>query len=206
VNVGPGSYTLTVTDGNGCSTSLNGGSAFTVNSTSGVVASFTSDFTTGETPLLVSFTNTCTGGVSYLWQFPENDTAQTFNSTYTFTELGINTVCLIADNGAGCADTTCAEIDVFINSTFVIPNVFTPNGDDVNDMFTVKNVGLETLDAEVYNRWGQKQYEWHTTNGGWDGRTASGVLVPDGTYYFMIRATGFDGKEYFEKGSFELIR
>ena len=49
-------------------------------------------------------------------------------------------------------------------------------------------------------------YEWHTTNGSWDGRTASGVLAPNGTYYFIINAIGIDKKEYFEKGSFSLIR
>jgi large repetitive protein len=206
INAGPGVYTLTITDANGCSTQVGGTSGLSVTSTSGVVASFTSDFTTGETPLLVNFTNTCTGGVTYLWQFPGNDTASTLNANYTFTTLGLNTVCLIADNGVGCIDSICSDIDVFINSVFVIPNIFTPNGDDVNDVFTVKNVGLEKMDAEIYNRWGQKEYEWHTTNGGWDGRTTSGVLVPDGTYFFLIRAKGFDGKEYFEKGSFELMR
>ncbi|MCK6650331.1 MAG: gliding motility-associated C-terminal domain-containing protein, partial [Bacteroidia bacterium] len=110
------------------------------------------------------------------------------------------------DNGVGCADTACVDIDVYINSTFVIPNIFSPNGDGTNDVFGVQNKGLETMDAEVYNRWGQKEYEWHTPNGGWDGRTASGVPAPDGTYYFIIKAKGFDGKEYFEKGSFTLVR
>jgi gliding motility-associated-like protein len=205
-NVGPGVYTLTITDGNGCVTTISGGSTLTVTSTSGVVASFTTDPATGEKPLLVNFTNTSTGGVTYLWEFPNGNTSTSVDASFIFTQLGTNSVCLIADNGSGCADTACTTIDVFINSTFIIPNVFTPNGDEVNDIFTVKNVGLETMDAEIYNRWGQKQYEWHTTNGGWDGRTAAGVLVPDGTYFFIMSAKGFDGKEYFEKGSFELIR
>jgi gliding motility-associated-like protein len=205
-NVGPGVYTLTITDSNGCVTTTGGGSAFNVTSTSGVTASFTATPPTGEKPLPVAFTNTSIGGVSYLWQFPNGSTDTSFNSMFTFTQLGSNSVCLIADNGVGCVDTACTTIDVFINSVFVIPNVFTPNGDNVNDIFTVKNVGLETMDAEIYNRWGQKEYEWHTTNGGWDGRTAAGVLVPDGTYFFIISAKGIDGKEYFEKGSFELIR
>jgi gliding motility-associated-like protein len=205
-NVGPGVYTLTITDANGCTATLGGGNGTTVTSTSGVTASFTSDVITGEKPLPVSFTNTSIGGVSYTWMFPDGTSSNTLNASFVFTELGMNTICLVADNGVGCADTACAEIDVFQNSVFVIPNVFTPNGDDVNDVFTVKNVGLETMDAQIFNRWGQKQYEWHTTNGGWDGRTASGVIVPDGTYYFMISAKGYDGKEYFEKGSFELIR
>lgn len=205
-NVGPGVYTLTVTDANGCSTQIGGGTGFTVNSSSGVTASFSADPVTGEEPLPVNFTNTTVGGTSWLWLFPDGSTDTTTNANFTFTQLGSQTVCLTAFNNAGCQDTACATIDVFINSVFVIPNVFTPNGDDINDVFTVKNVGLEKLDAEIYNRWGQKEYEWHTTNGGWDGRTAAGMLVPDGTYFFIISAKGIDGKEYFEKGSFELIR
>ena len=114
--------------------------------------------------------------------------------------------CLIATTASGCADTACESIDVYINSVFVIPNVFTPNDDNVNDIFTVTAIGLKTLDAEIYNRWGQKLYEWHTTNGGWDGRSDAGVLAPDGTYYYIIKATGIDKKEYLEKGPFTLIR
>jgi gliding motility-associated-like protein len=205
-NVGPGVYSLTVTDANGCSVQTVSGPDFTITSTSGVTASFTADQSTGETPLPVNFVNTSVGGTSYVWQFPDGSTDTTTNAFFTCTQIGNQRVCLVANNSAGCSDSTCVEIDVFINSTFVIPNVFTPNGDDINDIFTVKNVGLEKMDAEIYNRWGQKEYEWHTTNGGWDGRTAAGVLVPDGTYFFIISAKGIDGKEYFEKGSFELIR
>lgn len=202
-NVGPGSYSLIVTDTNGCSITAG---PFTVNSTMGVVASFTADPVTGETPLSVNFTNTSTGAANYLWQFGTGDTSTVFSPTYVYTPLGQFTACLIASTTTGCSDTACTTIDIFINSVFVIPNVFTPNDDNVNDLFTVKAIGLATMDAEVYNRWGQKEYEWHTTNGGWDGRTASGVPAPDGTYYFIIKATGIDRKEYFEKGAFTLLR
>nr|MBA3972122.1 gliding motility-associated C-terminal domain-containing protein [Bacteroidota bacterium] len=203
INVGPGTYSLVVTDSNGCSSTAG---PFTINSTVGVVASFTADPVTGETPLPVTFTNTSIGAANYLWQFGTGDTSSVISPVYTYVPLGQFTACLIASTTSGCSDTACTTIDIFINSVFVIPNVFTPNDDNVNDIFTVQAVGLKTMDAEIFNRWGQKEYEWHTTNDGWDGRTASGVPAPDGTYYFMIKATGIDGKEYFEKGSFTLIR
>ena len=205
-NVGPGIYTLTITDANGCITQVGGSSSFNITSTSAVVAAFTPDPVSGEKPLTVNFTNNSTGAVNYLWSFGTGPNSTLSNPSFIYTQLGNFTVCLYADNGLGCADTACSTIDVYINSTFVIPNIFTPNDDGVNDIFTVKNVGLETMNAEIYNRWGQKEYEWHTTNGGWDGRTASGVFAPDGTYYFIISAKGYDGKEYFEKGSFSLVR
>jgi gliding motility-associated-like protein len=204
-NVGPGNYTLTVTDGNGCITQISA-SQFTVTSTNAVVAAFTATPNTGETPLLVQFTNASVGAVNYVWNFGTGLPSTLQDPSFTYNQVGAYTACLYADNGIGCADTACVTIDVYINSTFVIPNVFSPNDDGTNDVFGVQNKGLETMDAEVYNRWGQKEYEWHTTNGGWDGRTASGVPAPDGTYYYIIKAKGFDGKEYFEKGSFTLVR
>ncbi len=204
--VGPGNYVLTITDSNGCSITLGGLSGYVVNSSSSVVASFTANPITGETPLAVTFTNTSTGASSYFWTFGTGDTSTVFSPTYIYTPLGQFPACLIATNAAGCADTACTTIDVFINSVFVIPNIFTPNGDNNNDVFTIQAVGLETLEAEIFNRWGQKVYEWQTTNGGWDGRTLSGVEAPDGTYYFIIKAKGIDDKEYFEKGYLLLTR
>ena len=76
----------------------------------------------------------------------------------------------------------------------------------MNDVFSVTSKGLKTLDAQIYDRWGLKMYEWHTPNGGWDGVTASGLAASDGTYYYIISAEGIDGKKYFEKGAFTLIR
>jgi gliding motility-associated-like protein len=95
--------------------------------------------------------------------------------------------------------------NLIVVSVLIIPNVFTPNGDGINDIFTMQSSGLATLDAVIYNRWGQQLYEWHTINGGWDGY-ASGVPAPNGTYYYRINATGIDGKIYSEQGSFALIR
>ncbi|MES2593037.1 MAG: PKD-like domain-containing protein [Bacteroidota bacterium] len=203
-SAGAGNYTLTVTDSNGCSVSAG---PFVVPATPPVVAGFTLTPITGETPLLVNFTNTSSvEAVNFLWEFGTGDSSVAVNPSYTYLPLGDFIVCLTADNGFGCSDSACASVNVYLNSVFIIPNVFTPNDDDVNDVFSVQTVGLKKMDAEIFNRWGEKEYEWHSTNGSWDGRTASGVEAPAGTYYFIISATGIDGKEYFEKGTFTLIR
>lgn len=202
-NVGPGSYSLTITDGNNCSVVAG---PFSVISTQAVFASFTPDPLTGETPLTVTFTNNSAGAATYSWQFGTGDSSTVDSPSYVYTPLGTFTVCLTAVSASNCVDTACATINIFINSVFIIPNIFTPNGDGINDVFTVRAIGLKTMDAEIFNRWGQKEYEWHTTNGGWDGRTASGVLAPAGTYYYIIKAIGIDGKDYFEKGVFTLVR
>jgi gliding motility-associated-like protein len=111
----------------------------------------------------------------------------------------------MSDDGK-CFDKTCITIDVDIRAEYMIPNIFTPNNDGINDVFTIAGKGIESVHAEIYNRWGQKEYEWNTTNGGWDGYSASGIPSTSGTYYFMVEIKGMDGKKYSESGSLTLLR
>jgi gliding motility-associated-like protein len=174
----------------------------TVNKT---VAAFTANPTSGEMPLFVQFTNGSTGANHYSWEFGNGSTSSEVNPSYTYTQVGHYEACLMSDDGK-CYDKTCFSIDVDIHSAFVIPNVFTPNNDGVNDVFTIAGKGIESVHAEIFNRWGQKEYEWDTTNGGWDGYSASGALSASGTYYFMVEIKGMDGKNYSESGSLTLLR
>ncbi|MEO6902386.1 MAG: PKD-like domain-containing protein [Bacteroidia bacterium] len=204
-NVGAGTYILKIIDANGCYAKVGAGKTLTIVDKNKVVAAFTPSPTSGEIPLLVTFTNNSVGANHYTWNF-DAGTSALKDPTYLYDRIGKFNVCLIADNNGNCADTICKVIEAYINFIFVIPNVFTPNGDGVNDLFTISGKGIESLHADIYNRWGQKEYEWNTINGGWDGRSATGLAAPSGTYYYMINAIGFDGKKYVEKGSLTLIR
>jgi gliding motility-associated-like protein len=204
-NVYSGAYSLTIIDANGCSPATTVG-PFTVASTTSVVAAFTANPVSGETPLTVNFTNNSTGATNYLWLFGTGDTSSTVNPTYIYKPVGDFKACLAASNSYGCYDTACSSVDISVYSVFIIPNIFTPNGDGNNDIFTVFAKGLKSIDAEIYNRWGQKLYEWHTINGGWNGLTASGIAAAEGTYYYIIKATMIDGKDYSKQGFFSLQR
>ena len=76
----------------------------------------------------------------------------------------------IVRNKYGCADTVYKVIDV--KPTFVIyfPNVFTPNGDDLNDVFMAKGVGITKFAMQIYDRWGEEVFSTREMNYGWDGR------------------------------------
>ena len=205
-NAAPGTYILTITDANGCSTKIGAGKNLNIISLNKVHAFFTANPTTVEMPLPVQYTNASTGALNYNWSFGDGQTSTDINPSHSYQQLGDFSTCLMADDGAKCFDTVCINIKVFINSAFIIPNVFTPNDDGINDVFGILGKGIASLHAEVFNRWGQKEYEWDTPNGGWDGRSASGHSSPAGTYFVIIKAKGMDGKDLLEKGSFTLLR
>jgi len=173
----------------------------------GVVAIINAAPTTGAIPLSVFFGNGSTtgSGISYTWDFGDGNNSNAFEPTNIYTGIGNYTGTLIVTDGI-CSDTATVIIDAFGESAIIIPNVFTPNGDGSNDVFTVDGVNLESVTGEVYNRWGQLMFSWDNVKGYWDGTTLAGSEAPDGTYFYIITATGADGTEYLEKGGFSLIR
>jgi gliding motility-associated-like protein len=98
-----------------------------------------------------------------------------------------------------------------INSMLEIPNVFTPNGDGINDEFKVSYKSLVSFSAKVYNAWGRLVYSWTDPAQGWDG-TIGGNPAAEGTYFYYIEAVGADKDEkgnpisYVYKGDINLLR
>lgn len=98
--------------------------------------------------------------------------------------------------GTQCPCETCtqdsAEVTVSISvSDLQVPNVFTPNGDGMNDEFRVQYRSLLEFHCWVYNRWGKLVYEWTDPAQGWDG-TINGRPAAEGAYFYVIRARGTD--------------
>jgi gliding motility-associated-like protein len=90
--------------------------------------------------------------------------------------------------------------------TLEIPNVFTPNGDNANDVFTIHSTGVKEISLQIFNRWGQKLHEFTGPQASWDGLAPNGAKVPEGTYFLFIKATGFDGTEIEKNGTLNLFR
>lgn len=99
------------------------------------------------------------------------------------------TYTLVGVSKYGCMDTTQINIKVEYESKIAIPNAFSPNGDGVNDVFSLANLKFETLQIfQVYNRYGQLVFETMDKNKGWDG-TFKGENVPADVYYYNIMFT-----------------
>ena len=86
------------------------------------------------------------------------------------------------------------------------PNVFTPNGDNENDIFKfgIGNITLQS--AIIYNRWGEKMFEWMAPFAGWDGRTTSGMPASNGIYFYVFTAIDKDKNIVKKTGSLLLTR
>ena len=180
-----GSYTCIITDGVGCTSSQ----VVTVTTSPQPSASFSATPTAGTAPLVVNFTNTSQNANTYSWIFGDGGTSSLLNPTHTYTAAGTYIAILAVSNSNGCWDTIKMTIEVSDEFMVIVPNVFSPNTDGTNDVFYINSKGLKELDAEIYDRWGLKMYEWHTIKGGWDGFTAAGLPASDGTYYYIITLT-----------------
>jgi len=193
-----GVYTVTALNtANGCTNT-----AVSNVTQSSVNALFTANPLSGTAPLSVNFANQSTGATGYLWTFGDtnNNTSTSTDPSHTYTATGTYTVTLIATNG-GCTNPYSVIIDVFSASTVIIPNVFTPNGDGFNDVFKITTNGIKDMTCDIFNRWGTKIHTLNSVTDSWDG---SGSV--DGTYFYVLKATGYDGKEFNEKGFISLFK
>ncbi len=90
-----------------------------------------------------------------------------------------------------------------------MPNIFTPNGDGVNDYFYPRSLlssGLTAFKMDIYNRWGQLIFSTNSVDGrGWDGKF-NGVEQPEEVYVVIIDATFRDGKKEHHQGNITLLR
>jgi len=136
-----------------------------------------------------SFENTTNGIYNYLWVINETDTLNSFNLEYTFPPnvAETYTVCLIAENSVGCQASYCDEVTVKDELTSFIPNSFTPDGDNYNDIFNVNGLGIdeEYFEFYIFSRNGDMVFSTTDLTEGWDG-TWNGEPVPSDIYAYRI--------------------
>ncbi len=93
-----------------------------------------------------------------------------------------------------------------ITEYVTIPNVFTPDGDNINDEFYITSSGLKEFHIQIYDRWGIDVFESRSVNIRWDGRSTAGVELSEGMYYFNLKAISITNKDFSTKGFIQLLR
>lgn len=204
-NVSAGNYNLVVTDANGCSDSL---TTVIIPSTPGIQVTAVSDIYQGLEGINPTILSLPLNGnpVSYSWNVNGSVLAGENDSVVQLLNLsqGNYTVEVIAQNAYGCFDTASVLIIVDAEFEVEIPNVFTPNGDQTNDVFTIQVKGVKEFSISVYDRWGLLLWTGYGPKAGWDGKAPNGVLVPEGTYYYIFSGLGLNDKKL-EKAGFVLL-
>jgi len=150
------------------------------------VASFEQDKLFGESPLIVQFTNTGQNYNFSEWYFGNGNYTTTTSPTEMFTAAGIYEIVLVNFDLNGCYDTATSKLEVIQGSEIFYPNAFTPNGDELNDVFKVMASGVESFQAFIYDRWGTQIFSWDDLLSGWNGFSSSGELVPVGVYVLSL--------------------
>jgi len=222
-------YKIQVSDSFGCQSE----SSFFYQSIH-VKADFIADPVKGQAPLEVTFTDKSIRATSqYTWEFGDKnpdgtrtkdwvvkeDSIFIFSNPFThiYYKPGEYSVKLTIKSKQGCIDSLRLDPKITVDpSDLEIPNVFTPNGDGINDNFVLKTVSLKGLSVEIFSQSGKKVYsfigegKFVTDWKGWDGNlNYTSIKATPGVYFYIIRASGWDditynGKEY--RGTFYLYR
>ncbi|MGP8217582.1 MAG: gliding motility-associated C-terminal domain-containing protein [Bacteroidia bacterium] len=203
--IASGSFTITVTDSNGCEAVNN-----YIAPTTQPVADFIpvpdtiSSSTSSSYNDSIKFVNTSTGAISWYWTFGDGSSSIDSFPSHEYLYGGTYVVYLKVTNSIGCVDSIAK--DIYVKEGVTVPNVFTPNGDGINDVFHVDSYGMENFKIDIYDRWGILVFEGTGPNNDWTGRNMAGETVPAGTYYYIITASDYNGKSFNQKGFLELIR
>lgn len=167
----------------------------------------------GSAPCEISFNAYVTDAViHYEWQMSNDEEFEDVtyrindqNFTYTFTKEGVTYVRFVGSNNDGSCETYGDVYTVNIGaSELLIPNAFSPNDDGVNDIWKVSYRSLIDFECWIFDKQGHQLYNFTNPANGWDGRH-NGKVVSPGVYYYVINATGSDGKKYKRSGDINII-
>ncbi|MGB0914487.1 MAG: gliding motility-associated C-terminal domain-containing protein [Crocinitomicaceae bacterium] len=199
------------------------------------IADFSASVTNGCGPLDVTFTNNSENTDMFDWDFNNGNSytvnnmdsqSETFNSTSSveliaYTAANPNcadtAVVTITVSPCGCTnpDATNYNPDAITDDgscilpipTVVVPNVMTPNGDELNDIFELTVTNATSIELTILNRWGNVMYHAVGLNPGWNGQTPNGNDAEAGTYFYRYVVKGVDENATLEgQGFLQLVR
>ncbi|MBL7773382.1 MAG: gliding motility-associated C-terminal domain-containing protein, partial [Chitinophagaceae bacterium] len=197
-----GSYTITVTDASGCSTTT----AFTMIEPPAITVQISQVINSVcNVSELGSIQSSAFGGNGALTftLLPPNIT----NITGYFDQLLPGKYQVVVTDSKNCMKGDSVEITrIPCCKDIEIPNAFTPNGDLLNDELNILNADhIELIKFVIANRWGNLVYQSETLSS-WNGTYKNEPAASDTYYYFVTYKCKLDGKEYMKKGDIILMR
>ncbi|TAL62529.1 MAG: T9SS type B sorting domain-containing protein [Bacteroidetes bacterium] len=147
------------------------------------------------------FTDSSLNATGWSWNFGDGSTSLTTSSPIHTFPYSANYVITLTVTNPPCLDAAQTTISVDNLSSYLnidTYNVFTPNNDGMNDCFRLNTNGrfAGCADLTIYNRWGVQVFHTEYSGACWDGRTAAGISVPDGTYFYLFDLNGLQLKGF----------
>lgn len=198
-----GSITYTLTVSNDTCTST---ASVTITLNALGQADFDARFEPGCEAVRGFLTDASTDAVSWHWDLGNGVTSNERNPQVYLPYGQASDISLVITDALGCTDTlrqAFTMADYAELASVEVPNVFTPNGDGQNDVFTLNSAAIlgPCTTMEVMNRWGQTVFQSLGSAITWDGRTFSGEPCSQGTYFYVIKV-----KDLAFEGTVSLIR
>jgi gliding motility-associated-like protein len=178
--------TLEVTTAEGCTSTKNHSIEIMIYPSP--EAAFTSDPDNPTLDELINFMDQSINAEAWFWDFGDGETSTNQNPTHNYSERGIFDVTLIVNNEI-CYDTTRYTIIIEEPIIFYVPNVFTPDGDNFNQIFQpIFTSGFDPYNFHItiFNRWGELVFESYDASKGWNGTYGNKGIVQDGVYVWKI--------------------
>lgn len=169
-----------------------------------IVVSFTNpqvEITQGKDGVL-EIKNPIAGAV-YTWSTGQTGTSitvdPTVNTTYTVSVTDPN-----GCTGSGTINVVVRTVNCTEKEEY-LPNAFTPNEDNINDILYVKSNVITDMELVIYNRWGQEVFSSTDINKGWDGSCDGKKLSPD-AYAYYLKGTCLNGDTFIKKGNVSILK
>jgi gliding motility-associated-like protein len=148
--------------------------------------------------------------VSWTWNL-DNDSTFTWNNntapSTSYTQGGSYVVSLTVVDQLGCV--SYYETTVYVSDPDIwVPNVFTPNGDGINDFVVLPYPAFKSYDISIFNRWGNLVSILQDQSGVavWDGLSTDGKPHTDGVYFYLLTGEMLGGTEVKKQGFITLVR
>ena len=155
-----------------------------------------------------STTISASGGLTYNWSPNVNGTSitcPTCSATAVQPIITTNYI-VVASNSPYCRVQDTIKVTVDVNcGDFFIPNVFSPNGDGLNDVINVHGRCIVSFNLQIFDRWGEMVFETSSMSDSWDG-TFRGQKLDTGVFVYKADGVSIDGQSFNLKGNITLIR
>lgn len=127
------------------------------------------------------------------WNLGDGNSAADSTFTYEYANAGTFNVTLIVSNAQGCTDTAIAQVNVVASvplTSLDIPNILTPNGDNVNDEIDIDQLVTECDEYEIliFNRWGLRVFRQEKGSEPFKGYQQGGGRLTAGVYFYTFRS------------------